>query len=337
MIKILVLFFFLIQTICPAESLNKIIAIIGKISISQLDYIKGEETHKSLLRSRKPSVRISKGSQKTKILDFLIDRAIIDITAEEESIQAGEKNIEAEIERLMKLGNTPDRASFEKIIAEKTGLPFEVWLDDLPYQIKKNQLMQLRVNFKPPTEAEIHKWYLNNKNKVGMEVKFREICLTPKNSSFDEENRISNEINQIKKDVKKDPSSFNFIANSPRNSTPGVIDWIQTFEVYSKSPVLMAALSRTSEGSVSEPFRDDRGKYCIVKLEGKRNTPEENIKRNIGEIIAREKAEGSFDEWVVSRRKEVIISIYDKEYIAENKLEAPDETFNYNKINIQAP
>jgi putative peptidyl-prolyl cis-trans isomerase len=335
----ILLFIFIPISMESAESINRILAIVGKISISQFDFDKGEESYKILFKGRKPNIRVTKGSHRSKILDFLIDRALIDITADEESIQAGEKNIEAEVERLMKLGNTPDRASFEKVILEKTGLPFETWFEDLPYQIKRNQLMQLRVNIKPPSEAEIHKWYMANRTKVGNEVKFREICISPKNSSFEEEQKVSNEINQIRKDLKRDTESFNLIANGPRNGAPGkgFNDWIQTFEIYNRSPSLMSALSRIPEGGVSEPYRDDRGKYCIVRLEGKRSTPEENIKRNIGDILSREKAESSFDDWLISRRKELTITVYDKEYISENKLDTPDETFNYNKIEVQSP
>jgi putative peptidyl-prolyl cis-trans isomerase len=322
-----------------AESLNRVLAIIGKISISQFDLDKGDEIYKGLLKAKKPSIRNSKGSPRNKVLDFLIDRAIIDITADEESIQAGERNVEAEVEKYMKLSNSPDKPALERFIQEKLGITYEVWLNDLPYQMKRGQLMQLRVNVKPPSESEVKSWYNSNKTKVGNEVKFREICLVPKNSSFDEERRITDEINQIRKEVKKDSESFNLIASGPRNQAPGrgLNDWIQTFDVYSKSPLLINALSRTMEGGISEPYRDEKGKYCIVKLEGKRATPLDNIRRQVSDLIMRDKAESSFDDWLVSRRKEVTITVYDKDYISENKLEAPDETFNYNKIEPQLP
>jgi putative peptidyl-prolyl cis-trans isomerase len=129
------------------ESINRIMAIVGKISISQLDFERGEEIYKALQKQKKQA-KPQKGSSKTQVLDFLIARAIIDITADEESIQAGEKNIEAEVDRLMKLSQISERAQFEKLIAEKTGLPFEIWINDLPYQIKRGQLLQVRVSIK---------------------------------------------------------------------------------------------------------------------------------------------------------------------------------------------
>jgi hypothetical protein len=42
--------------------------------------------------------------------------------------------------------------------------------------------------------------------------------------------------------------------------------------------------------------------------------------------------EESFAEWIKDRRKEITMIIYDKEYIQENKLETPDEAFNFDKV-----
>jgi putative peptidyl-prolyl cis-trans isomerase len=320
------------------ESINKIMAIIGKISISQLDYERGEEILKALQKQKK-QVKPAKGSWKTQVLDFLISRAIIDITADEESIQAGEKNIESEVDRLMKLSQVTERAQFEKLIAEKTGLPFDIWLNDLPYQIKRGQLLQVRVSIKPPSEQEIQSWYNQNKQKVGFEVKFREICLVPKNSSTAEELRISDEISNIKKEARKDKESFSLIANGPRNQAyaKGINDWTPTFEIFNRSPALVNVLGRLDDGKVSDAFIDDKRRYCIVRMEGKRPTPIDTIRRNIQEIIQRERVDSSFDDWILTRRKEVLITVYDKDYIAENKLESPDESFNFSKIEPAAP
>ena len=320
------------------ESINRIMAIVGKISISQLDFERGEEIYKALQKQKK-QIKAQKSSWKTQVLDFLIARAIIDITADEESIQAGEKNVEAEIDRLMKLSQVTERPQFEKLITEKTGLPFDIWINDLPYQIKRGQLLQVRVSIKPPSEQEIQSWYNQNKQKVGFEIKFREICLVPKNSSDAEEQRISGEINNIKKEARKDRDAFNLIANGPRNQAyaKGINDWTPTFEIFNRSPALVNVLGRLDDGKVSDAFIDDKRRYCIVRMEGKRPTPIDTIRRNIQEIIQRERVDSSFDDWILTRRKEVLITVYDKEYIAENKLETPDESFNFSKIEPAAP
>ncbi|HMW07932.1 MAG TPA: putative peptidyl-prolyl cis-trans isomerase [Leptospiraceae bacterium] len=329
-----------LSLLVPApESINRILAIVGKTSISQLDFERGEEIFKALQKQKKPGSKPPKGSLRTQVLDFLIARAIIDITADEESIQANEKNVEAEIDRMMKGSGVNDRAQFEKLISERTGLPFDIWLNDLPYQIKRGQLLQVRVTIKPPSDQEVQAWYNANKPKVGFEIKFREICLTPKNGSVEEEQRISSEINSIKKEARKDRDAFTLIASGPRNQAAGkgINDWVPTFEIFNKSPYLVNVLGRLDDGKISDAYIDDRRRYCIVRLEGKRPTPLETIRRNIQEIIQRERIDSSFDDWILTRRKEVLITVYDKEYIAENKLEAPDESFNFNKIDAGSP
>ncbi|MCX7999563.1 MAG: peptidyl-prolyl cis-trans isomerase, partial [Leptospiraceae bacterium] len=192
-----------------------------------------------------------------------------------------------------------------------------------------------RVPVKTGSEAEIKAWYQKNKERVGYEVKFREIVLIPRNSSFAEEERVSNEIMQIEKEIRKDASSFNLIAAGPRNQSSlrgGSSDWTPIAEIYQKSRIFATYLMTVREGGISTVFRDEKNRYCIVKLEGKRITPLESIRRFVQEIIQREKMESSFDEWVMERRKEIPISVFDKEYLAENKIEAPEESFNIDKL-----
>jgi len=314
------------------ESLNKVIAIVGKYSITQLDYEKTVEKYKKLFKTGKSPYR---GSLKTQVLDFLISRIVIDITCDEETIVVNEKRIEAEIERIMEGMRFTDRAIFEKTLSEKIGIPFELWLEELPYQIKKSQLLQIRVPVKTASDSEINAWYQKNKNRVGYEVKFREIVLVPKNSSFEEEERVSTEISQIEREIRKNPSAFQLIASGPRNQSThrgGFVDWSQVAEIYNRSKITATYLMTTSEGGISPVFRDERGRYCIVKLEGKRATPLETIRRFIQEMLQREKMESSFDDWIKERRKEIPITIFDKEYLAENKIEAPEESFNIDKI-----
>ncbi|MDX1959181.1 MAG: putative peptidyl-prolyl cis-trans isomerase [Leptospiraceae bacterium] len=318
--------------ISAKDSVNRIYGIIGKYSITQLDYEKGEDRYKKLFKKGNPPY---KGSMKTQVMNFLIERMIIDITCEEESIQVNDKRVEAEVDRIMENSGFKDRALFEKNLSDKTGLPFDIWLAELPYQIKKGQLMQVRVPPKTPTEAEINDWYAKNINRIGFELKYREIILLPKNSSTDEELRVSNELNQILKEVKKDKSAFALIASGPRNASSirgGFHDWVSVTEIMQKNRPLVNQLGILEVNGVSNVFRDERDRYCIVKLEGKRPTPKENVRRAIQEILGREKMDTSFHDWVMERRKEVPMLIYDEEYVKENKIEAPDETFNIDKV-----
>ena len=137
---ILFILIFFSYSIFSQDSLNRIYAVVGKKSITEIDYEKGEDRYKKLFRTTKSPY---KGSHKTQVLDFLISRAVIEITAEEETITVNEKRVETEIDKIMDNSGQPDRATFEKYISERANIPFDVWVAELPYQIMKNQLIIL--------------------------------------------------------------------------------------------------------------------------------------------------------------------------------------------------
>ncbi|MCE9499903.1 MAG: putative peptidyl-prolyl cis-trans isomerase, partial [Leptospira sp.] len=316
-------------TLGSAESINRILAIVGKHSISLLDYENEEDKFRKISKFL-PRLN-HKASFKTQLMDHMINRAIIDITAEEESIQVNEKRIETEIEKRMELMGITNRGAFEKNISQQTGMPFDMWVAELPYQIKKGQLLQVRVTTKLPSDKEIQDWYYINKSKVGFEIRYREIALIPSGNSIEEEARVSKELASIRSEVQKDPSSFKFIAAGPRNQSNlrqhgGLVDWIPAFELFKMSKITANVTSQLQEEKISDIFRDERKRYCIIKLEGKRPTPLDLVRKGIQNILYREKEESSFEDWLLQRRKEIHIVVYDRDYIKENKLEIPEES-----------
>lgn len=259
------------------ESLNAVMAIVGPKSISSLDYEEGIERYKNLSRFF-PNYR-KKGSLHAQVIDFLIDRAVVDNVADEESIQVNEKRIEAEIQKRMEAQGISDLEQFKKAVQTQFNLPYDVWLEDLPYQIKKGQLLQIKVSPPLPSEQEVLAWYNKNKSKVGSEFKFREIVFSPSNASIDEESRVFNELTEIRNKSLKDPSFFKLVASGPRNESRyrlngGLVNWVPTFELFKTHPTTASVLSQVGgPGKISEVFRDDRKRYCLVYIEGMRPTP----------------------------------------------------------------
>ncbi|MCB1188903.1 MAG: putative peptidyl-prolyl cis-trans isomerase [Leptospiraceae bacterium] len=331
--------FYFVSSLYSGESINRIIATVGHTSITHLDYLKMEEKYDKMEKFL-PKNNTKKGkkspSKNTQIIDMLITRTIVDITAEEETIQVNEKRIESEIERRMEMMNIKEKSEFEKAIEVQSGIPYKLWESELPYQIKKGQLLQIRVSAKMPTEDEIVKWYNQNKAKIGFELRYREIAIVPKDNSIQEEKRVFSEISEIMKEIKKNPSAFPFIASGPRNKSNlrgGLMDYAPVFDIYNNSKIITSLLSRLQNGEISDIFRDEKKRYVIIRMEGKRFTPLEQVRNGIQNILMREKEDKAFMDWIDERKKEISISIYDKQYLVENKLEAPDETFKYNKIN----
>ncbi|MEM7184411.1 MAG: putative peptidyl-prolyl cis-trans isomerase [Spirochaetota bacterium] len=328
---VLCIFLYAVQ-LGSAESLNKILGIVGRISITQIDYDIAKEKYNKIEKFI-PDQLIQKGkSLKTKVIDYLIINAIVDMTAEEETIQVNEARLEAELKRRMKVMGIDNRKEFETVISQQTKLPFDIWLSELPHQIKKSQLMQIRISTQLPSEKEIRDWYRKNKKKVGFELKYREIAVVPRNSSIQEEKRVYDEISEIYRAVGRDPKAFNLVADGPRNRSNlrgGRMGWIPAFELFNKSRIIASLAASIGIGSISRVFRDETKRYCIIKLEGRRPTPLSSVRRGIQNLLYRQKEDSSFAAWIEQRKKEIPITIFDKEYLAENKLQVPDEDFKF--------
>ncbi|EKJ87454.1 putative peptidyl-prolyl cis-trans isomerase [Leptospira meyeri] len=326
------LFFAPIISLSSYESLNSVLVIVGPKSISSLDYEEGVERYKNLSRFF-PNYR-KKGSLHSQVVDFLIDRAVVDNAADEESIQVNEKRIEAEIQKRMEAQGISDLEQFKKSVQTQFNLPYDVWLEDLPYQIKKGQLLQIKVSPPLPSEQEVQSWYNKNKAKVGSEFKFREIVFSPSNSSIDEETRVFNELTEIRNKSLKDPSFFKLVASGPRNESRyrlngGLVNWVPTFELYKSQPTTASVLTQVGgAGKISEVFRDDRKRYCLVFIEGMRPTPLDAVRKGIQGFLFREKEQTSFEEWVSNTRKNSSISIFDPIYMKEYNISNPEEKYN---------
>lgn len=197
-------FLFLQNPIQTAESLNRVVATVGTVSISELDLDDASEKYSKLQKHLKHED--FRKSLRTRIIDFLIDRAIVDVVAEEESIQVNEQRVDSEIEKRMEVMGITNRKQFEKAMETSSGMPFELWVTELPYQIKKGQLLQLKIAVPPPSEQEIKAWYNQNRDKVGFEIRYRIISIAPENDSIQEENRLYKELSDIRKSILADPS-----------------------------------------------------------------------------------------------------------------------------------
>lgn len=327
----LFVFLWIQRPVSTAESLNRVIATVGTLSISELDLDDAAEKYNRLQKHLKHEDM--RKSLRTRILDFLIDRAIVDVVAEEESIQVNEQRVDSEIEKRMEVMGTTSRKQFEKAMESSSGMPFELWVTELPYQIKKGQLLQLKIAVPPPSEQEIRSWYNQNKDKVGFEIRYRIIAVAPENDSVQEENKIYKEVSEIRKSVLADPSSFSLIAGSPRNdpalrSRRGMVEWISSFDLYKYSKITATIAAPLPNGGLSEVFRDERKRYCILKIEGKRPTPMDNLRGGIQNILYRDKEEETFHKWLKEARTEIPIQIFDEAYKKENKIPTKEENFN---------
>ncbi len=289
--------------------LNRVRMVVGSISITQIDV---ENQMAQLRQSNRPPRNLEKAA-----MDRLITRAIVNMEAERESIIVSDARMENEIRRRQQATGIADAAEFQKTVARQTGSTFEIWVDDLRFEIIKRQLVQVKLTVPQPDEREVERFYRKNRNKVGTEIRYREMLFAPKNASIAEEQRVSNLAKQAHGRVSANPRSFATVArSSPDNVSPlkafgGLQDYLPIQEIAARDQILAGILFNYGAGQVPRPFRTSGNRYMVVYIEGKRPIPLAKVREQIRQRLYFDRENEVFDRWLEKRRKQVAITSFD--------------------------
>lgn len=290
------------------EVINRIRFVVGDIPITEIDL---DRMTKKMRDTGSPEARRNPvEAAKTE----LFTRALIEIEAKKESILVTEARMQHEVNRRMEASGITDETAFHKTVEKETGMPFDRWVDDLRYQIIRIQVMQIKLSVPQPSDAEIEKFYAQNRDKVGIEVSYREIVLAPRNSSIDEEARISAIARQLAGQITGNPARFAELARTtPENISPfrfngGFHDYTPISEVAEQDRLTAGVVYALTPGALSPIFRNTGGRYCLVRLEGKRPMPLARVRDVIIQRLYIDKQEEAFVDWVKRRLKEVAIT-----------------------------
>ncbi len=310
LITALFLFFSgVIQSAEPdGEIVNKVVYIVGDVPITQLDV---DQMMDRIRRSKEnpPRGMSIRGYAK----DKLVTRAIVNMEARKESIIVSDERIDNEIERRMDFTGMKDRDRFERTVEKQTGLSFEEWVDDMRFELKKRQIIQIKVTVPVPEKSEVVAFYNKNKSKIGFEVSYREIVLKPKRGSISDEKRISNLSRDLWRNLSRNPSSFSTVARNTSDnvsiykSAGGLHPYEPLPEIARDNQILAGVLSRMKPGQVSTVFRDRANQYYIIKMEGLRPVPLEKVEGMIRQRLYFEKEDSAFEEWMNQKKKETSI------------------------------
>ena len=287
-----------------AKIFNRSLYQVGPKVITAIDL----NNMKKQLRSQGQKRNLSK-----KAKDALITRAIVNIEGEENNIIISKKRLENEIGKRSAQQGLSKR-KFTKKIERETGISFSDWINELRYRLVRRQLVQLSLEIKPATLAELKKFYRKNKKRIGIEIKFREIVFVPKNNNFAEESRISNLAKDVHFRLTNNPKSFANLAKTiPDNKSyykkrGGLRPYQSIYDIAAKNKILAGLLFNMPKGAISRPFRDSLKRYLIVKLESKRPIAFRKVKHLILARVYAEKEETAFKKWITRKKKEIIVS-----------------------------
>lgn len=156
--------------------------------------------------------------------------------------------------------------------------------------------------------------YKENKNKLGNEVHIKHIVIRPKNSSFAEEKRANELINQIRDRILKG-ESFEKLASQysedPSAKNGGDIGWVTLAEM---DPYIANTVYRMKKpGEISTVIKAQTG-YTIVKLINSRPTSFETVQDRILNMLYQRNVGEQFKKWIATRRAQSDIKIYLENY-----------------------
>lgn len=289
------------------EVINRIRYVVGDMPITDIDI---ENMMDYLQKTHAPLKGVSLHDA---AVDELETRAIVDLEARDESIIVSDARIENEVKRRKEFSGITDDEKFKQTVERETGLPYDVWLNDLQYQIKKRQVVQIRVNVPLPEDSEVEKFYQENRTRIGYEVSYREIVVRPTNPSIAEEQRVSQLARNVWVKVRQNPSLFDSEARnltenvSPYRSAGGLHPYSPLQEVAQSDQILAGVLYSMGPGEISSVFRNSNNQYMIVQLVAKRPVSLDKVRDIIRQRLYIENEDKAFDEWIKRRKKEISI------------------------------
>lgn len=289
------------------ETFDRVIAVVNDTAIIQSELMR---RYQIVTRKQTPK----KPEELNSILDNLIERALIEQEAREQAIIISDEKVMSHINNIMKSQKIPSLDVFKKMVEEKEGISFDEYKEEIRQSLLTEMLVSWAIGVSPPSREEAYQWYKENKNKLGNEVHIKQIVIRPKNSSFAEEKRANELINQIRDRILKG-ESFEKLASQysedPSAKNGGDIGWIALAEM---DPYMANTVFRMKKpGEISTVIKTQTG-YTIVKLMDSRPTSFETVQDRILNMLYQRNMGEQFKKWIVTRRAQSDIKIYLENY-----------------------
>ena len=298
---------------------EKIYALVDRVAINTRSRAITETEVNRRLEIVKKSKNLSAGAlvtERNKIIDKIIDEAILEQIAEEETILVSDEKVDNEIKKIMERAKTKDMDSFKKMIEAKEKIPYEFWKKQLRIQILAELVMSIAVDFAPPTRKDVQEWYSKNKNTPAMtQVNVKHILIIPRSSSFADEKAANTQLEDLRNQILSGASFETLAARHSKDPGSAVkggsIGWVflGSLDPYFANQ----AYQMRKSGEISPVFKSSFG-YHIIKYLGRRTAPLEEIEDNISNMISMQSREEQFKKWIKQRRATSSIYVFLPDY-----------------------
>jgi peptidyl-prolyl cis-trans isomerase SurA len=320
-ITIIVIFSFIFNIYDHAyswEQYDRVIATVNETPIIESELLRKFD----LLQNQKKIAKKDLLNEKSRLLDSLINQALIEQTAERESIIVSPEKIENEIKKMMERMDIGEKETFIKQIEKTEKITYEEFREDIKQSLIRQQVMSIAIGISPPTAKDAEEWYNENKKELGYEVNIEQIMIKLKNASFSEEKAINNKAKKLYRRILSgepfEKLAMEYSEDEESRNNGGRLGW-----------VVLSDLARTDllfANNIYKEFIIDKKKiavvksdsaYHVVKFNGKRPTAFETVKENILNLLYQKRAMEQLKKWADQRRLESDIKIFLEDYIVE--------------------
>jgi len=246
------------------------------------------------------------------VLEELINKKLQLAAAKQAGMDVTEKELDSSIADIMK-NNAMDAAAFEVALA-KEGLTTSQYKEELKEQLTLTRVFNKYVRSGlAVSDAELRAYYKRNIDTFSLpeEIQVRHIFIKVPSSAG--RSRIRAAKQQARAAYRRAKKGENFIhlvrefSDEQTAASEGDLGFLRREDAL---PEIAKAAQSLKPGDIAGPIKTDAG-YHIIRLEDVRTPiqPFERAKKEISQIILRQKMETTYREWLQALRNETHIEI----------------------------
>ncbi len=292
-----------------AEQINRLIATVGPIGVTAIDL---QDEIKIIRNSR---LRIPKSKSITHFaLNSLIEQAIVQYAAEEESIIITDAKIDNAIQKEMEAKGIQNKEDLKRKLKRKLSVTLEDYRENIRQKILRQQVAQQKIKLFPPSDNEIKKFYRTNIQKIGYKYYYRLISIPFKPGDTKDELRANKLIAKAKQVARTNfAKAARMYSRHSSRKNGGLIGWQSLAEIALINPKLPGLVQQSSLRKVSDEYPLGNA-YFIVIVEKKRRPQLSELTDTITNLIYSEKQKKKFKNWLVKEKRRLAVKIFLKGY-----------------------
>jgi peptidyl-prolyl cis-trans isomerase SurA len=246
-------------------------------------------------------------------LDALINKKLIEQKVKELDIRVSDDEVRLAIEDVKKTNNISEENLRQALAAR--GISFDEYKVQLKDQLERLRLISLEVRSKVQvSEKEIQDYYTAHAGNFQVDEAFhaRQIFFAvPADASQDRQQKIQEKAEKVLREAKSG-ADFAELAkkysDDPSGKEGGDLGFLKKGDLL---PALENTLATMKAGDVSGLVRTPAGIHIIKLIEYREGKKQDlaSVKREVEDVLYRQKSEERFSEWLEGLRKNAAIEI----------------------------